>query len=284
MQRQKIDALPDTAEPPPMLASRTCAKIWNSLDNEVPDCNPNSGTFLNSAFFSPETVLPEAFLLQACETEKSRIQGEKRKNEVEEISSPRRSTSWIGLVASVSVGMVIAVFLFPMVRYAERSTRSIVTDSWMGEISRRVDQYEQIHGVQSSGVQVTELPPVNLALSGWQEVHPDVYLTPPPLPGMPANVVFALRTGQTLDGDKEKRGTDFDSYAIVLGQQPAMNLGLFECLDETMSLDTSGLSDYILLVMPGREPLVRLAYGRDVLIKDGRVFFRVPPNAEAPKR
>jgi hypothetical protein len=33
-----------------------------------------------------------------------------------------------------------------MIRFAERTTRSHVAEGWTSEISRRIGQYEQIHG------------------------------------------------------------------------------------------------------------------------------------------
>jgi hypothetical protein len=170
--------------------------------------------------------------------------------------SPPRSSHRIGLVASVSVGMVIAVFLFPMLECAKRSTRSYVTESWMTEINRRVDQYEQIHG-NASRAEV--LQPLNLALNGWQEVYPDLFA-----PSLFGNAPI---------------GTQFLGESIR--DQPPLPWEGLDGVNAPIPFDTNGLSDQLLLSIPRSwEGTARSAYGRDVLLKDGRIFFRVLPSRE----
>jgi hypothetical protein len=283
MEDHNHDLLSDSVESPPGLASRTCARIWSGIDNDEPDYEPNSGTFLNSAYFSPETVMPAEFLLQTTDAEEVEPQTPKvtRKVEIADTSLPR-STGWIGLVASVSVGIVIAIFMFPMLRYLDRSTRSYVADSWMGEISRRVEQYEQIHGVQGGGSQVSVLPPYNLALSGWQEVHHEVFAPPHPAFVHPEAMSEKSFVETFIQLRSEQQG--IFSKEVMQVQQQFILSDFFEKLDEPIPLNVSGLSDHILLVMPGREPLVRSAYGQGLLLKDGRVFSRIPPSVEVQKK
>jgi len=279
METQELDKellgelLPGEGDPPTALASRTCAKIWETLDNEKNNCAPNSSIFTDSAFFSPESILPHAFWLQTSEPDSSESGEGERKipKAIKKIESeddeevPPRSSHWLGLIASISVGMVIAVFLFPMLEFAKRSTRSYVTKNWMTEINRRVDQYEQIHGNTSRS---EELQPLNLALSGWQELSSDVSapsLLPPLAP-----------FGNAPDGVQIVNETFREQQPL-----PWSDLSDLRGVNDPTLLETPGLSEHLLLSMPrGLEGTARSAYGRDVLIKDGRVFFRVLPSHE----
>jgi len=304
-QKAEKERLRGEVEPPTALASRTCAKIWETLDNEKQDFAPNSGIFLDSAFFAPESVLPPSFWLQTsepntsqpvegnCDEGKRAIPKAAKKIEAEEDDElPPRSSHGIGLIASVSVGMVIAVFLFPMLEFAKRSTRSYVKESWMTEINRRVDQYEQIHGNTSRS---EELQPINLALSGWQELYSDVFK---PVFSPPTTVWFTMEPSNTLVVESflmtspfvpvdegriaPLRSAPFKAQAentTIQGKQFSFLLD-FENGNKPISLDTNGLSEQLLLSIPSWEGTARSAYGRDVLIKDGRVFFRVLPNRE----
>jgi len=295
METQKGDRelLQGEVEPPAGLASRTCAKIWETLNSEKQDFAPNSSIFLDSAFFAPESVLPPSFLLQTSEPDEvqreipkaaKKLETESETEEDEEL--PPRSSRWIGLIASVSVGMVIAVFLFPMLEFAKRSTRSYVEESWMTEINRRVDQYEQIH---SNTLRDEELQPLNLALNGWQELYSEVF-SPSLLP--PATLWFTMEPPNRLVDTSHF----YQEEGIIVGDAPSeaqtLNAAIreqqpfpwanWEGMDDPIPFGTSGLLDTLLLSIPPRswEGTARSAYGQDVLIKDGRVFFRVLPNRE----
>ena len=233
----------------PHLQSESATLQHESIHaGETQDVMPNSVTFLDSAYYSPESVLPPSFLLLHSEPEKFESASPKTTRKRVEINDdekvPPRS-SHIGLIASMSVGILIAVFLFPVIRLAERGTRSFVTESFTGEIGRRVDQYEQINASLNT-TQVEEMVPINLALSGWKEVRSDILA---PLEGFDAPTKDFLQFPPSLWTDTEGLG-------------------------EPIPLDIISLSDRMLLVMLGQEGTVRSAFGQDILFKDGRVFFR----------
>jgi hypothetical protein len=265
-QKMERELLRGKVDPPTALASRTCAKIWQTLDSEKQDPAPNSSIFLDSAFLSPESILPPSFLLQTFEPDTSKSDegkreipkaGEKLETEEDE-ERPPRSSHWIGLIASVSVGMVIAVFLFPMLEFAKRSTRSYVAESWMTEINRRVDQYEQIHGNTSRS---EELQPLNLALSGWQELSSEAFVS------------SLLLFGNAPSGEQ--------TLKEAMGEQQPLRWADLEGVDASIPFEITGLSEPLLLSIPRSwEGTARSAHGKDVLIKDGRVFFRILPNRE----
>ena len=278
-----LDRLGDSVEPPPGLASRTCNKIWNALDRGDSDCLPNSGIFLDSAYYSPEAVLPSFLLMENSETKE--IEKEKplaaKKIKIED-EPPVRSTPWVGLIASVSVGILASLVLFPMINYVKRSTQSHVTETWMNEINRRVDQYEQIHGNPWNASNVEELPPYNLALHGWLEVPAEIFIN------AENNSREMERNGAVLTRRRSNTPSPFDmfikdelsgelnAHEVVRGQQP-LRLPHFEGLDEPIPLDAERLAEYMLLLVPGQAIPVRSAFGQDFLFRDGRVFSRELP-------
>ena len=259
-----LDYISDSVEPPPGLASRTCAKIWATLDGEEQADASNSGTFLDSAFFSPESMLHSPFLTYDEPEEVKPVPKravrtlETNDEEDDDDDDEPPHSSRIGLIASVSVGIVIACFLFPMIRYAERSTRSYVTDSWMSEINRRVGQYEQIYGAQTSiSMGGEEIVPYNLALSGWQELRlEDLRL---------ASENF---TSDCVSAVKQDGRVLFPPLPVEW---------LIYSAEEPVSHVTE---DHILLIIPGWENPLRTAFGRALHFHDGRVFSRVLPGAE----
>ena len=275
----------DSVEPPPMLASRTCATIWAIMDNEKQeDYTPNSGTFLDSAFFSPETVLPASYLLRASEPEEIKYETPRAARRIAITEEPsRRSSHWVGLVASVSVGMVIAFLLFPMVALVTRSTQSYMTESWENEIQRRVGNYEQIHANQGNTLLNEELLPYNLAASSWQELHSEIFWHR-------HNVLS--REGRKSWLPDPDPPTIEEVFAAITVQLPPLShvllsespLPLYSEASSPVAADMSTMADSMLLVTPGQNHSVRSAFGQNILLRDGRVFFRILPGAESPKR
>jgi len=271
----------DFTEPPPMLAQRTCANIWATLDmeersymnehnhTEEQGYTPNSGTFLDSSFFSPESVLPASFLLGSAEPEEREPEKPKTVKKSIEINAPpqKHSTPWVGLIASVSVGIVVAFFLFPMIELVKRSTRSYVTGSWESEINRRVGQYEQIHANQGNTPQIDEVLPYNLASSSWQELRVEGF----------SNLLPSQQFGiGILDIG--------DAFAAAIeppvGNQHELYPPHPNAVD-TSELDVHSMADSMLLVTPGQNNSVRSAFGQNILLKEGRIFFRVLPGMES---
>ena len=276
-----VASLDDSIDPPPRLASRTCTKIWKTIDNEVKeqDYTPNSGTFLDSAFFSPETVLPSAYyLLGTSELDEIKSEKPKPAKRVEVVEEPPRRTPWIGLIASISVGMVIAGFLFPTIIYVTRSTHSYVAGSWEREINNRVGTYEQIHGNQANASQSEELLPYNLAASSWQELlvpaNPLSSYGQPPTPfGASIAPAYANPFTHQISSEFTQEEQSFVLY-----------LDGYTDWDVLIPSDMSGMADTMLLVTPGQETSVRSAFGQNILLRDGRVFFRVLPGTQNESR
>ena len=283
-----LNYIADSVEPPPQLAKRTCAQIWETLDNEghdkedlgkgeregcqAPDAPPQMDSVLGFVFDPFKTVV-------AIPTVDLALPKVTKHVEATQTKPPKSKFSyWIGLVVSVSLGMVAAFFLFPMIRYAERSTRSYVTENWMSEIHRRVDQYEQIHGNPSQVPRLEETLPFNLALYGWQELHAEALTLFPLSEAKPVLSFDDLRIQrENVPSDRE------NSNEIIRGQH-SPPLGGFHGWNKPIPLDTNDVSDHLLLSIPGQENSVRSAFGQDILLKEGRIFFRILPSAEPPKK
>ena len=276
-----LNYLADPPCPPPLLASRTCAKIWNTMDNENffdKDIDRENGKE-KGKLDSPPTVdsvlgfIPDPFktvvAMPAVDLELPRI---RRDVKTTPKTPPKSSRShWLGLIVSASIGIVVAFFVFPMIRYAERSTRSYVTDSWMTEIHRRVDQYEQIYSGPNGVPRVEEILPVNLALYSWQELHSDAHSK--------SLLLYESKPITPKEPSEASRSTTED----VPGQSAILLTG-FDSEDSPIPWDAGGQSGHMLLSLPGQESSVRTALGQDILIRDGRVFFRILPGSESPKK
>jgi len=267
-------------------ANKTCSNTGGIINRETQNYTPNSGTFLDSAFFSPETVLPTSYLLGTSEPEDVKPKTPKAARRIEIVEErAHRSSHWVGLVASVSVGMVIAFFLFPIISIVTRSTQSYVTNSWESEINRRVGQYEQINTSQGNAVPNAELLPYNLAASSWQELQPEIS-------GLPAYVSFHEAGGAVPHDSRSGLSPIEKIFAAIAVQSPPLSqvlrsespFPLYSEASPPVAADMNALADSMLLVTPGPEQLVRLAFGQNILLRDGRVFFRVPPEGKSPKQ
>jgi type II secretory pathway pseudopilin PulG len=246
----------------------------------------DSGTFLNSAYYAPESILPDQFLTREPDPIESKPVMPKATVTVTagtgNTNAPR-SSGWIGLVASVSVGILFAFILFPAMNYINRTTRSHVAETWMTEINRRVDQYEQIHGSKNDTSLLEELLPVDLALSGWQALHSDTFA--------PASIIctFEHRIGSDYNANPiEARNTtslgDLHYIARIHNEDDDALILQFQSENGQERITSDGTAPNILedmlLLMLGQESLMRSAFGQDVLIKEGRVFFRILPGTE----
>ena len=222
---------------------------------------PNSGIFLDSAYFAPESILPAQFLANEREQDDEQANAETVELiDTDEEDEAPRSFSKVGLIASISVGIIIALVLFLVIRYAERSTRSYVTESWVSEVSRRVGQYEQLYGTLHSTSSPEEMLPYNLALHAWQEVHLEDIASDFPCPCFSAHS---------------------ESYDIVFCHFEVITPDVLYGYDSAHN-SVPGISDHILLLMPGRGIAVRLGFGQDLLFRDVRTFSRILPGVERP--
>ena len=272
-----LNYITDPVEPPPQLADRTCAKIWATLDHEE---NHEEGEVKKDILDmdSPPTTDPVlGFIHDPFKTMVSipavelAVPTVMKNDQTSQANKPpvgySKSSHRIGWVISISIGIVIAFFLFPMIRYAARSTQSYVTENWRSEINRRVDQYEQIHGNKSNVPRIEEMLPFNLALSGWQELLLDSQSTS----------TECFRPYMIL-----AEGEPFPSTEII-GERNSSFLTDFDDWGGSIPLDISGMTDPILLSLPEQESSVRSAFGQGILLKKGRTFFRVLPGTEPPK-
>ena len=276
-------------EPPPGLAERTCADIWSTIDGE--ESAIRSSTFMNSAFYSPESILPPSFLLQGPEPEETesvtsettRSKISRFANIVDEDKPPRSSR--IGLIASISVGIIIAFLLFPVIRIVERTTRSHVAEGLANAISSRIGNYEQIHGslittpvANNPSPVAEEILPINLALSGWQQLPSTFFATSPSL-------LFLEEESLISSGKCKEVFVNFDVMTVWEAGYARPHMTDSEprrYISYTKEPDIRNRFRYILLVMPGQE-VVRSAFGQKIFFRESRVFTRVLPSTEPPR-
>lgn len=262
------------------LQSEYMRNALDEYDAVQQDSIADSGTFMNSAFFSPESVLPTYFLMQDTDsqdtdqTEIKPVVPKAMSPKTVVVDEPPHSSGWLGLIASIAVGMIIAILLFPMIEYTKRSTKSYVTDNWVSEINRRVDQYEQIHGNQVIDPQIEELLPLNLTLSDWQELRPESMVGSLYIPAGSMNVPVA----ETQISFSEYRELAEKTYAGQIPSGEPGELPEYAEWHELFMPDT-----YVQIWMQEGKNMVRSAFGQGIFIQDGRVFFRVLPGTE-PKR
>ena len=281
-----LNYMGDSVEPPPQLASRTCATIWATFNNKEQDTTSNKDSVLGFLSDPYKTVVALPALSDPVPKTAAII----RTPHIGKgnVAPPPRSSHWTELIVSVSVGMVLAFLLFPMIQYTKRRTQTYVTENWMSEINRRVDQYEQIHGNPGNAPFIEEMLPFNLALNSWQELRSEALTSPYPR--------------REIDNSGRLRGWGWDKFLedmvvqirseslvsqnkneVIRGQQRSFWVD-FDGRDVPISLDMDGVSDRMLLSIPGGENSVRSAVGQDILLKEGRIFFRILPGTAPPKK
>ena len=236
------------------------------------DYSPNSGTFLDSAYFSPETVLPASYLLGTSEPEEIRNETPKARTRVDIIEEPRRAASGYGLIISVVVGVVVSVVLFPFIAHVMRSTQSYVAGSWESEISHRIGNYEQIHAGPVNTAQREDVLSYNLAASSWQELHFLQIADAQPLMPLGAEIAPVYANPYIHNPLHEVMQEE---------QSPVLLVDDFTDWKVLVSADMIGMADIMLLIVPGQETAARSAFGQNILLKDGRVFFRVLPGVHS---
>ncbi|MDR0521272.1 MAG: hypothetical protein LBH00_05410 [Planctomycetaceae bacterium] len=294
-----LDYLNDPILPPPFLAEKTCAKIWaaaNStaggttapehLSKNHPSKNMGN-TALNSALKPSQEFALESALIPALDpifkpvpepaAGKTSCPGTgTEKLAAGEIRKPRRSVPWIGLIASVSVGIILAFLAFPMIRRAGRETTNYITQTHMNAINQRVDHFEQIHVKPNPSEPAGESNIFNLATSGWQKLPPqaatDFLSEQSPYPSHDIILSAAQPSVQPVNNGGLPA-------AVIRGQDRPFPFE-WSYPDIPLSLDTRSAGDQILITDPAIKIPLRSAYGQDILMKDGRIFFRILPGTE----
>ncbi|MDR3234738.1 MAG: hypothetical protein LBT46_13945 [Planctomycetaceae bacterium] len=244
-----------TVTPPAHLASRTCTKIWDTLDKKngkkipadicaaEPQVLSKAAALQTALQAAPQTVLP------------LRLYADKRPS--------RRSVSrWFGFIASVALGMFIAFMMFPLIKFVKYSTVHYVKESQLNAINERLAPFEQINAPQKTAADVQNAP-FNLRQFNWKELTPDTLLTQETVSSNPLIIPASVQTppaGQNT------------SAVTILGQTPYTSL--WNNSEIPFSFKQRNVSDDILLSTPQG---IQTGSGQTILFKDSRIFFRDLP-------
>ncbi len=296
-----------TVEPPKHLAKRTCDSIWAKMDREelrVFDenedktvvCPSSSSPFLShdataevASFISHEGVSVSKRLMRRYEKkERKSILGRKK---VSASNSP--GGRWrIDLIASVAVGILMAVIAFPTVNYVKNRATNFITQSKVHEINQRIDRFAELQsGFAPTTANADEkTAPFDLSQLVWQELKPDqfpLFVVSDPSPSLlqelATDSAFSLisEVDNLLPGAAQTQGTIDTSEqdgGIFLGQ--ARQDSYFS---PPFTLSSVSLQDVgQILPVPGNSPL-RTVYGQNVLFRNGKVFIRQMPIVPASK-
>ncbi|MDR3183090.1 MAG: hypothetical protein LBT89_09265 [Planctomycetaceae bacterium] len=220
-----------TIKPPAHLASRTCAKIWDTLDKQDK---------------KPLAAEPAPPLRLYTETNVSR----------------RKLKGWAGFFASAALGMFIAFMIFPLLKFVKHSTVNYVRENQLNAINQRLDPYEQINAHKPAAA--APETPLNLGQFAWKELYPvkEEGTMKGVLPDERENTMETIMPVSSL---------------FTLHSSPNFPSSLFTLpysVDTPVSYKQRNVSDDILISTPQG---IQTGTGQNVLIKDGRIFFRDLP-------
>lgn len=197
------------------------------------------------------------------------------KKEEQSLKTKGKHKRAVDLLASVAVGIMIAVVAFPALNFAKNRTHYLVKQNKIKEINRGVELYAQLQGADTATAAPEQPQSVNLARSGWQEVHA---VQAPILTVAGENRVDLSSPATTFFQPVSSGAAPLTTYDnagrdIFLGQAPG----------NPVKIDPKSLAHQTLLAdVHGADPLydsstVQTAFGQNVLFHNGRVFFRVLP-------
>ncbi len=183
------------------------------------------------------------------------------------------------LVASVAVGILIAVIAFPAINFARHRTETMVTQSRLKEFGQAASFYTQLEGrTETENDAPTSSQSINLASSSWRKVDPNH------LPLLQVSNDSPLGVGSSLGGSRSLFKTVSDrspmigeqqGRMIILGQEPQSSA-------ESEKSYSALLTDVEKAIPVSNGSSVQPAYGQNVLFQDGHVFFRVLPIFQQP--
>jgi hypothetical protein len=200
--------------------------------------------------------------------------------------SKRRYTE---LLASAAAGILIAMFIFPLIRFTGSQIQTYVTQSKIHKINKNLNTYSQL---ADTGVlprtQLAENPaePVStdLTAANWQEVVPAKV----PLLNVGSNspsTVYLVSSPVFQDN-----GTDSQKNSTLAAQNPPDILYLGQTPEKVEQVELNHRDiDYQTLMskingtvslMNGQKqsnPTVQTVSGQNVLLQNGKVFFRELP-------
>jgi hypothetical protein len=272
--------------PPMGLAERTCARIWAKVDQPAEDFVGRNVSLvrLNRFQMLDEILAGSPNLLEDVAVDNIDSQVSLPPSPQPAPSSPpKRSlpkfsgdsrpgvseSGWrmVDLIASVAVGILIAVIAFPAINYARQQTERMVRQMRMKEFSQAAGFFALTD--TKTDDDISSPSGLNLAAAAWREANPDnrqllhVEGGAPLLAGPPPSLFKQVSARPPQVGERQ-------GQIIFLGQEagPPPTFG---------KSYTSLLTDVDRAIPVSNGSLVQPAYGQNVLFQDGRIFFRVLP-------
>jgi len=282
--------------PPLGLAERTCARIWAEVDRyngnfterNVPAITFNRFRILDeiltvpsSYAFRPVASFSPACLLESCSEshlpartmESSPLRSDE--HSLTTVSADMRpgvsENGWrlADLVASIAVGVLIAVVAFPAINFAKHRAETMIQQSRMKDFGQSVGLYALLDGTSDHDETVPS--GINLAAAAWREVNQDRLQLLQVANGSPLAVGSSPGSSPLLFktvADRSPLLGERQGRMLFLGQEAAPPSG---------KSYTSVLTDVEKAIPVSNGSNVQPAYGQNVLFQDGRVFFRVLP-------
>ena len=256
--------------PPLGLAERTCARIWADIDQPIdtfghrnlPMVTLNQFRILDEILEpvpvrEPQPVISELPIPDVSAPPRSlpRVSGDMRPGASE--------GGWrlVDLVASIAVGILIAVIAFPAINFAKHQTEKMVRQSRMKEFGQNAGFFALLDGKPEDDTM--QPSSVNLATSVWREVVPDQFQ------------LLQIGNGSP---DASKLFKTVSDRSPFLGERQGQTVSLG--LESTLGFGTSYsplLVDVEKAVPVSNGSLVQPAYGQNILFQDGHIYFRVLP-------
>ena len=272
--------------PPLGLAERTCARIWAEVDRPYGNFDErNVSTVTFNRFRMLDEILTDSPSCQYCPpplvSHSESCAGplvparlHPCEHSLTTVSVDMRpdvsGDGWrlADLVASIAVGVLIAVVAFPAINFAKHRAETMIQQSRMKDLGQSVGLYALLDGKPDNDDEMTPNG-INLAASAWREVNQDRLqllqvasgspLVVGPSPGSSSSPFKRVSDRLPLLGERQ-------GQMIFLGQEAAPGKS-----------HTSLLVDVEKAIPVSDGSQVQQAYGQNILFQDGRVFFRVLP-------
>ncbi|MGL4594472.1 MAG: hypothetical protein ACRCUY_07050 [Thermoguttaceae bacterium] len=299
-----LTKLEDSVEPPVQLAKRTCQHIWEQADENtfLPFSSPNTCSVGNSGP-SPLSDKLSAKLTDNTRDKRLLRRSDFRQEHHRKTSQiPKKSHSFrrilFDLSAAAFLGVLIAFVSFHLIQFVNNRAKEYIARGTLKAVNRNMIAFDHIRDDVLREASDTSLP-VNLARSAWQEWKPtnlsisssaDNYSWTPISTVQRSSESPNLIDNSIVNWNTEPGASNLSSSIWHFRKHPLTEQ---EVANISHSDDTSNstLFSSLLSTLPTLDHLVILGedcslqtgYGRDVLLQNGRIFFRELPAFTPPE-
>ncbi len=188
---------------------------------------------------------------------------------------------WSEILASVAVGILIAVIAFPAINYMKDQARQYFAQSKIQELNQKIDRFALLQpGVAQTVEAETPAGPLDLSNFGWEELRPNqIPLLVVNNDSSAPQLGIAASSTVVPPSDFLPPSIDRPANGLVLGQSRKDSfIGTSDApLINASSFNMPVLPNFgQILPVAGGGPL-QTAYGQNVLFHNGRIFIRRVP-------